>query len=339
MNNINCDVLHNKVVPPFSCPTLPTPPPATNVRQLHPGNIKAIMAMGDSISAGFAMIGYPPASFLEWREYVFSIGGASDAFTLANLLKYYNPKIQGAAQSWTLPLEPGAWLNGAVSHASVQDCPSQVTYLVNQLKTTYNKTVNFEQDWKLLTLFIGANNLCGACRNSSESQPAYFEQHLKAVLSQIQQTLPRTFVNLVTVFNISGVYYAGMSYTYCEIVWYTIKHECYCVETGVKSDLDMMDLRAVEFNAASEKLAAEFNAQNDPNFYVSVQPGLSGFIIQKFGEAYLSDLDCFHPSLCANQAFTYQIWNNMFQPLGKKATAPDINNLLVYCPKETDFIQ
>jgi len=88
-----------------------------------------------------------------------------------------------------------------------------------------------------------------------------------------------------------------------------------------------------------KKVATEFNAQNDPNFYVSVQPGLSDLIIQKFGEVYLSNLDCFHPSLCANQAFTYQIWNNMFQPIGKKSTAPDINNLQIYCPKETDYIQ
>jgi hypothetical protein len=39
------------------------------------------------------------------------------------------------------------------------------------------------------------------------------------------------------------------------------KTECSCVETGVKSDLDMMDLRAVEFNAITQKLAAEFEGR------------------------------------------------------------------------------
>lgn len=37
-------------LPPFKCPKLPTPPPATDVRQLRPGNIKMVMALGDSIT-------------------------------------------------------------------------------------------------------------------------------------------------------------------------------------------------------------------------------------------------------------------------------------------------
>jgi hypothetical protein len=69
--------------PVFDCPKLSPAPPATDVRKLRPGNIKAIMAMGDSITAGFAMKGVPPTDFLEYRDYVYSIGGAEDAFTLA----------------------------------------------------------------------------------------------------------------------------------------------------------------------------------------------------------------------------------------------------------------
>jgi small subunit ribosomal protein S29e len=327
-------------VPPWNCPQLPSPPPATNVRQLRPGNIKAIMAMGDSITAGFAMIGFiPPEDLVEWRNYVFSIGGADGAFTLANILKKYNPNVQGAAYDWTWPLTPGAFLDAGVSHASVQNTPSQVLYLVEQLNTTYASQINYLEDWKLLTLFIGANNLCGACEYRTESFPAYFESHLRTTLQMIEQKLPRTFVNLVTIFNISGVFYAGQNNFYCRLVWDLIKHECYCVETGNKTHLDIMDLRAVQFNAISEKLAAEWAAKNNPNFTVVVQPGLSGIPIAKYGEAYLSDLDCFHPSLCGNQAFTYQIWNNMMTPVGKKSTAPDVNNLKIKCPGPNDFIQ
>jgi hypothetical protein len=53
---------------------------------------------GLTFTIGFAMIGYIPENLLEWRDYVFSIGGASDAFTLANMIKFYNPNVQGAAQ-------------------------------------------------------------------------------------------------------------------------------------------------------------------------------------------------------------------------------------------------
>jgi len=326
-------------IPPWSCPQLPPPPPATNVRQLRPGNIKAIMALGDSITAGFAMIGYPPESLLEWREYGFATGGASGAFTLANIMQRYSPNIQGSSQWWTWPLTPGAYLNGAVSHASVQNTPSQVAYLVNQLQTTYASTVNFKEDWKLLTVFIGANNECGACGYSPESMPGFFEAQLRNTLNLVEQTLPRTFVQLVSLFNISGVWYAGQNDDYCRTVWWLFKKECGCVETGNKTDLDIMDLRSMQFNAIMVKLAAEFSSKNNPGFTVTVQPGLSGIPIAKYGESYLSSLDCFHPSLCANEAFTYAVWNNMWQPVGKKSTAPDPNNLKIICPTQSDYIQ
>jgi len=111
------------------------------------------------------------------------------------------------------------------------------------------------------------------------------------------------------------------------------------METGKKADLDMMDLRASQFNAITERLALKFSAKNNTGFTVVTQPGVSGIKVEEFGETYLSSLDCFHPSLCANQAFTYSIWNNMFQPVGKKSTAPDPKNIKLYCPTENDFIQ
>jgi TM2 domain-containing membrane protein YozV len=39
--------------------------------------------------------------------------------------------------------------------------------------------------------------------------------------------------------------------------------------------------------------------------------GLSGLNIPFFGRSFLSNLDCFHPSLAADQAFAYQVWNNL----------------------------
>jgi len=328
-------------IPPWNCPSIPPPAPATNVLSLHPGNIKAVMAMGDSISAGFGMIGYPPEDLLEWRNYVFSTGAASAAFTIFNNFKKYSPSVAGGSESWTWPHPSGvgAWLNAAVSHSSVQDLPSQVDFLVSQLQTVYKGKVDFNNDWKLLTIFIGANNLCSACEGRDSATPKYFGDRLREVLTQIEAKIPRVFVNLVTIFNVSGVYYAGKDYWYCETIWAIIKHECYCVKTGKKSDLDAMDIDAVQYNQISLNLAQEFAGHNNPGFTVVVQPGLSGIDIAKYGEAYLSELDCFHPSLCANQAFTYQIWNNMFTPIGQKSTVPDPNNLVIKCPTVDSVLQ
>jgi hypothetical protein len=84
---------------------------------------------------------------------VYSIGGAPAAQTIPNYLaKLTGTQPIGAAQSWTIPLTPGYWLDGAVSMAKIQDVPSQIDYLINASKTEYADQFNFQEDWKLLTL-------------------------------------------------------------------------------------------------------------------------------------------------------------------------------------------
>lgn len=324
-------------IPKFNCPKLSPPPPATNVRKLRPGNIKVAMAMGDSITAGFAMKGIFPTNFLEYRDYVYSIGGAEGAQTLPNWLKTYNPDIKGVAESWTWPLTKGAWLNAGVSMARVEELLPQVDYLVNELNTTYKGEVNFNEDWKLLTLFIGANNICPACKNSSKSTPEHFEKHLRATLEMIHAKIPRVFVNLITIFNISGVWDAGQKSEYCKMLWTGVT-ECSCLTTGKASDREAMDVTSVKFNQVSQKLAKEFSDISE-TFTVVVQPGLTGIPIGKFGVDFLSHLDCFHPALSANEAFTYLVWNNMMTPVGKKETSPDPDNIKIICPTEDTFLQ
>lgn len=99
---------------------------------------------------------------------------------------------------------------------------------------------------------------------------------MDAVLNQIHTSIPRVFVNLVTIFNISSVYYAGQLSEYCILVHRIWPHECYCVESGKPSDLQKLDEASVLYNGIQEKLAAKYAALNDPNFTVVVQPGLSG---------------------------------------------------------------
>eukprot|EP01116_Phalansterium_solitarium_P015453 TRINITY_DN3417_c0_g1_i1.p1 TRINITY_DN3417_c0_g1~~TRINITY_DN3417_c0_g1_i1.p1 ORF type:complete len:385 (+),score=79.76 TRINITY_DN3417_c0_g1_i1:102-1157(+) len=327
-------------IPPFDCPTLPNPGQASNVRQLRAGNIKVVMAMGDSITAGFAMKGHLPEDFLEYRGHVYSIGGDKSQITIPNWLGHYAKDVQGAAKGDTRPLIKGAWLDAAVSGARIEEMPPQVEYLVNTLRTEYNDTVDFENDWKLLTLFIGANNICPSCTNSSHGWPTTFESSLRQTLDKIHAEIPRVFVNMLTIFNISGVWYAGQTKLYCRELWqHVTQNECGCLTTGNETDLLLMDMHSVWFNAITEKVAAEYAALGDPHFTTVAQPGVSGFDIPFFGEHYLSTLDCFHPSLWANQAFTLAIWNNMFQPVGSKSTTLDAQNLTIICPDENSFLQ
>ena len=54
----------------FNCPSYEAPPRPTNIKDLNPANVDIVMAMGDSITAGFSI----KSSVFENREISWSIG-------------------------------------------------------------------------------------------------------------------------------------------------------------------------------------------------------------------------------------------------------------------------
>lgn len=89
-----------------SCPALkPRATPAKDVTDLRIDDFKIVGALGDSIMAGFAMMGidYEGAGILnlslvsEYRGNSYAIGGDTGAVTLSNFMKNYQPNVQGAS--------------------------------------------------------------------------------------------------------------------------------------------------------------------------------------------------------------------------------------------------
>lgn len=318
------------------------------------------MAVGDSISAGFAMHADHAYNLLEfgkdlveYRGDVFSMGGNPGQLTIPNFLMTYNPDLVGASVGNTLPLDAVDWehhiiqpfdakithLNGAQSMAKIDQVPSQINYIVQQLQTTYNTTVDLENDWKMMTIFIGANNICPSCDPGREdSQPDYYYEQMNAVLEQIYENIPRTFVNIVAMFNISQVYDISQSSDYCRVMWDTFcKTECGCLtDKSTPEDRLMMDNTSMAFNQKIYQVAEEWQARNLSTFTVKVQPFLQNLSIPlEYGLDFLSRLDCFHPSWEADAAFAIGMWNNL---MGYKETV-SISNYTILCPTEDTFLQ
>ena len=60
--------------------------------------------------------------------------------------------------------------------------------------------IDIANDWKMVTVFIGANDLCSAsCLNPVSWSPAAHAKKLSIALDYLQKHLPRTIVNLVPV--------------------------------------------------------------------------------------------------------------------------------------------
>ena len=66
--------------------------------------------------------------------------------------------------------------------------------------------IDFEQDWKVVTIWIGGNDLCAVCRSESNQirySPTNYVNHLRDSLSILQSGMPRVLVNLVSILNVA----------------------------------------------------------------------------------------------------------------------------------------
>ncbi|KAI1316227.1 hypothetical protein EDD11_010274 [Mortierella claussenii] len=320
----------------------------TNVWQLRPHDIKAVISIGDSITAGFAMVsGRPPfATVLEFRGKVFSGGADSDEYTLANFLRTYAKKIKGSPSGITLPLANGKALNTAVSGAIAQTLPTQVQRL-RRLFGMGGLYHRYKDEWKVATVFIGANNLCAACGAQAAipevADPEEYGTALKLALRELRDSVGPTFVNLVGIFDVSLVYDLSRGYAYCELLFDKLPFPICGCASGNEADRQKAGNLAKQYNEIMERVADEINeeSRHEGKFGVAYQPGLTEFKdgSSSYGQGYLSGLDCFHPNRCANQVMAISIWNNMFSTNEDKYKPMKPNDLKIYCPGSTDYLR
>lgn len=123
-----------------------------------------------------------------WREYL----------TLPNILKKFNPNLIGYSTGTGEFLSSKAQLNVAFPVAADADALRQAKILVKKMKN--DAKINIINDWKMITLFFGANDICSAqCYNKEAASASSHIAKLAMALDYLQDHLPRTFVNLVPV--------------------------------------------------------------------------------------------------------------------------------------------
>ena len=84
-----------------------------------------------------------------------------------------------------------------------------MTRLVHLLNSDYHYQP-IKDEWKLITLFIGANNICVLCdppvtRLPLLAQADEFENDVRNVLVRLKKEVPKSFVNLVALFNVKCI--------------------------------------------------------------------------------------------------------------------------------------
>jgi len=303
---------------------------ATTILDLRPGDVKVMMAMGDSITTGFGV----HASINETYGASFSIGGDLGATTLANLFHYFNPNVVGYS-SGTYPAEvcygstcpafqydPTTEQNNAAkSGAMVVDMVNQqVTYLIRQMNQ--NPLIDVLNDWKVLTIFIGVNDLCASCAfDLPYLNPDDYQNNLMATLERVRSSIPRTFVNLVGMYNVSQAYDVSLTAGRCANLTRSLFIECDCIFDVDNGPIrETIDANIAQFNVRAQEVAQYYQSKAYNNFAVIFQPFAMNTYLTSLPESFLSHLDCFHPSRLGQQAMAIALWNNMLSPsIGKHA--------------------
>jgi len=316
--------------PPFPCQnTGRSPVKPTDARALKPADIDIVIAMGDSLTAGF---GAEATNFFnlftDYRGASFSIGGTKtveQCSTLANLIQRFNPNVVGFSTGNGDENSANARLNVAVTGATSYELGPQVTALVNKLNG-YDR-----QGWKILSFFIGGNDLCDACGEPDKYSAANYKANVEKALDAIQSNIPNIFVNLVLPPDVSLL--AGVTGGLCGLLH---PFECGCTTDP------STPVTHKQYVKVLEDLVKEAKYHNKKDFYVSVQPFLE--VIQvplgtdgKPDKTYFAP-DCFHFSLKSHSAAGLSLWNNLMEsaPNKKRTWIPGEP---FECPLQEQFLQ
>ncbi|XP_070578251.1 phospholipase B1, membrane-associated-like [Ptychodera flava] len=321
----------------FSCPYLPpsdTVP--TSVHELRPGDVSVIAALGDSLTAGYAISADSLREvFTEYRGLSWSVGGdnsfAEGTLTLTNILRNYNPDIVGYS------VDIGSHrnfnvsrLNVAVGGARAYDMLTQTEELIARLKNW--DEVDYENDWKLVTLLIGGNDLCAYGRDPLGASTAAYKEEIKKALDKMHAEIPRTFVNLVQVLLVTEV---NKLTGYCDFIHLVA---CPCAKQRWDENWEDVLHLARSYHRALEDLVLYGDYDTRDDFTVVIQPF--------FEETYIPWLedkgrwddslfapDCFHFSEYGHQVGAMTLWNNMVEPAGSKRKAWSPEDVLE-CPAQ-----
>jgi hypothetical protein len=315
--------------PRFNCTDFKIPPLPKNISFLHPGHVSIAIAMGDSITAAFAARG----DIMEDRDLSWSIGvGSPDQMTFPWLASQYSShaspslNIEGMSTSPVIPNDIAhlphndyhpktdhlnvAESEGAVHRGSLEE---QWSFLLGQ----FPKYENFQSRWKVFTLWMTANDVCGECNGPIKLTD--WTKRTQQLLVNVSKTLTNVYVNLVSTLDLSNVARIQRAHLGCKVE-HEILNECGCIDRGNATQLQWLDRNVHTMNAQLHTIAAQWyttlQQQGRSDMAVVVQ-GFQEGIGPTLDRSFLSKLDCFHPSAEAHQDLGIGLWNSMLCTTGR----------------------
>jgi len=311
---------------PFSCKsTGKSPVQPTLATQLRPADIGLTITLGDSIAAALIAktLSLPP--FADNRAYSFCGGKGYPSYpTFPYCLRQFNNDLKGYSIGDGNQNSTNAKLNVAHDGDTSYNLTSQVDILLTRLpQYPYSGDT-----WKHISIFIGGNDLCNSCGDPTTYTAANYKTNVEAALTKIQAEIPKSFVSLIPPPNITKL--AAVVGLTCPIL-----DTCPCKRQALPGQLYPAYIQVLY------DLAAQFNAEQDDDFHVTVQPFFVNITLpMKLGFIDLSyfAIDCFHLSAKGQAAAGQAMWNNCMQAPGAKNTTWKEGEKWI-CPGPTQYLQ
>ncbi|XP_076442169.1 phospholipase B1, membrane-associated-like [Babylonia areolata] len=309
----------------YPCSMLPKSPTVPkSVHSLRPGDVNIVGAMGDSLSAGTGLAAHTIlGDLIQYRGLTWSGGGQSnfeDQITVPNILRKYNPELYGFATGNGKEDSKHAFFNVAVSGSTSSDLLPQARKLIDRMKT--DPKVDFANDWKVVTILSGNNDLCDYCNKKDIYNVLNFRKNVEAALDLLQAELPRTLVNLVEPLNVEMLTDLNKGIICSAVHLYAC--DCAAFPAGPEAERKLI-YEADMYQLAVEEIARSGRYDTTDDFTVVHQPFLNETYLPRTadGEPDLSYFapDCFHLSRKGQAAAASALWNNMVEPVDKKRTA------------------
>uniref|UniRef100_W5KGQ5 Phospholipase B1, membrane-associated n=1 Tax=Astyanax mexicanus TaxID=7994 RepID=W5KGQ5_ASTMX len=328
--------------PLFRCPDMTASTSIPNSEMVKAADIKVIAALGDSLTTAIGanattVLGIP----IEFRHvsWIGGYGTFQDVITLA-IIRLFNPSVVGPAPTKTVhgtpaPLSETGFNLAVTGHNT--NLPGQTRHLIDTLKTY--EGVNFDEDWKLLTILIGMNDICDYCKDKSLFSVENFIHYMTVSLEMLMNEVPRMIVNVVQILPMETLREVQKPTPGC-----LLQSFCSCLVKPATGSADLKELIEINLqfqNALEQLLYSDRFFKSD--FSVVLQPFLkfadpprhpNGKIDMSFFTP-----DCFHFTMKGHEELAKGLWNNMFQPEGEKLMVESFSTpIQIMCPPDHPYI-
>jgi len=311
------------------------------VHTLRPNDVQCVAALGDSLTTGLGAHALTPIGlFTENRGVSWCIGGDytyNKILTLPNILREYNPNLKGYSTKSSITIFKGQ--NSSNNALNVAKSGDRSYHMIDQARILYERFVShkycdLQNDWKVITFFVGGNDLCIFCEDLNKHSPLNYTHYVEETLDFIYANFPRTFVNLVLVLDVRSVEALNAGGFVCRLF-----HQKTCPCAAFPTDADKRTLEEwiplYQQNLIDLVNSGKYGQRDD--FTVVIQPFMAHTKIplkkdDEIDYSYFAP-DCFHFSGKGHSRAALSLWNNMIEQVGHKRWEWDEGEKLE-CPTE-----